>query len=354
MIGKTEKQKKLVLIILGALVLIFLGAGIYTLTKQNKTDETSGEQEVTNDDEEEQTEEDNTIKIVDLNSNSRPIAVMINNHNEARPYQSGIMDAYLVYEMQVEAGITRLMAVFKDKDTTRIGSVRSARHTYLDYVMENDAIYVHYGWSYVAEAQVPQLGINNINGLYDNYFWRDSSLPVAYEHTAFTSMAKIKEAIANKGYRNTTEKDTLLNYVASEVDLSANEKGVAANTVTLTFSSATQTMFKYDSTNQNYQRYVNGKITYDYLYNKVVTFKNIIAIKVNNWTMSNTTLQDFDNLGEGDGYYITDGYSTPIKWYKESRSSQTVYKDLSGNEIEVNDGNTYIGIIPLSNSFAIN
>src|SRR5574344_1440904 len=66
--------------------------------------------------------------IADKDSTSRPFAVMINNHPTARPLQSGLQDAYLVYEMLVEGGITRMMALFKDQTTSRIGSVRSARH----------------------------------------------------------------------------------------------------------------------------------------------------------------------------------------------------------------------------------
>ena len=56
------------------------------------------------------------IKIIDLESKSRPIAVMINNIVTARPYHSGLQDAYMVYEMIVEGGITRLMALYKDKN----------------------------------------------------------------------------------------------------------------------------------------------------------------------------------------------------------------------------------------------
>ena len=37
--------------------------------------------------------------------------------------------------------------IVKDKKDVRIGTVRSARHDYLDYVLENDAIFVHFGWN---------------------------------------------------------------------------------------------------------------------------------------------------------------------------------------------------------------
>ena len=58
------------------------------------------------------------------------------------------------------------MALFKGKDIEKIGPVRSSRHYFLDYAMENDAIYVHYGFSEQAKADIATLGVNNINGLY--------------------------------------------------------------------------------------------------------------------------------------------------------------------------------------------
>ena len=47
------------------------------------------------------------IKIIDLDSNSRPYAVMINNIATVWGYQSGLQDAYLVYEIIVEGGYTQ-------------------------------------------------------------------------------------------------------------------------------------------------------------------------------------------------------------------------------------------------------
>ena len=40
------------------------------------------------------------------------------------------------------------------------------------------------------------------------------------------------------------------------------------------------------------------------------------------------------------------GKAIPIKCTKSARNAQTIYKDLAGNEIEVNDGNTFINICP--------
>ena len=135
------------------------------------------------------------VKIIDVDSKSRPIAVSINNNHAAWP-QSGLQDAYIAYELIAEGGITRILAFFKDTDTEKIGSVRSARHYFLDYVLENDAIFVHYGHSPQALSDIKSLSINNINGMYDSSaFYRDKTLKRASEHTAFTTMEKIRKTI---------------------------------------------------------------------------------------------------------------------------------------------------------------
>ncbi len=288
------------------------------------------------------------LKIVDVNSKSRPVAVMINNLSAARPVQSGVMDAYIVYEIIVEGGITRYMAVYKDKDTAKIGTVRSSRDYYLDYALENDAIYVHFGWSPQAQELIGKLGVNNINGLYDDAFWRDNPMNLAYEHTAYTSMDKIMKVSKNKGYRLTSEKDLLLNYSADEVSIENEESSLKADNVSIRYSNVVTTSYKYNPTDKLYYRSVNGSVQKDYVTKKQYTTKNIIISYVDNGNISNDNKgrQELNNIGTGKGYYITDGYSIPITWTKTSRNEQTVYKKLNGEEITVNDGNTFIQIAP--------
>lgn len=58
----------------------------------------------------------------------RVMAVKIDNHWNARP-QSGIDDADAVYEVLVEAGLTRFIALFLQSDTDYLGPNRSGRPT---------------------------------------------------------------------------------------------------------------------------------------------------------------------------------------------------------------------------------
>ena len=341
---KTKKQKlklkhKNLIIIIGVLLLILLV--LLLVTKKPVKVEKEKPKKKT------EKIELKDIKIVDINSKSRPFAVMINNVSTARPLQSGLQDAYIMYEIIVEGGITRYLALFMDTNTERIGSIRSSRHYYLDYAKENDAIYVHHGYSPQAYSDFSNLNVDRIEVSTPKTGWRDKSLNVASEHTLFTSIELLKNGIGSK--RTERNNDLLLDYSADEIDLSKNEGAVLANTVIIPYSSNTTTSYKYNEQEKVYYRYVNDKEHTDYVTKKQYNFKNIITYKVRNYTLDDPEgkgRQGIENIGSGEGYYITDGYASKINWKKECRECQTVYTYPNGKEIMVNDGNTFIQIQP--------
>ncbi len=342
--GKTKTSKKngLKLLIIILVVLIVIAGILLALKLLNK-----GQVETTAN---EQLPDANVpqLKIVNVNSKTRPYAVMINNNHAAWP-QCGLQDAYLVYEIIAEGGITRMMALYKDVYPVKVGSVRSARHYFIDYAEENDAIYIHWGGSPQAYSRIKQ-GINDLDGiaLEGSAFFRDKSLNRAYEHTGFVNLEKAKEYAEEKGYTRDTEKDLLLNYSIDEIDLSSNTQAKAANSVTLKYSDYHTTSYKYDAENKVYKRSMSGKANVDLETGEQYTTKNIIVYSVKNYTLSgqNKGRQELENIGSGTGYYISNGYSVPITWEKTSHSGQTVYKYENGEEITVNDGNTFIQITP--------
>lgn len=336
-------MKKNIIIVLCLILISAFLIVLFTFKKDKKEDLNQ------NQDEPKQVEvvETPKLKIIDLDSTSRTIAVQINNHNQARLNHAGLNDAYIVYEFIVEGGITRMLALFKDKTTEKIGSVRSARPYFLDYVLENDAIYVHFGFSDLAKKEISSLGINNINGLYDDAFWRDRSLNVDYEHTAYTSMEKINNMIDKKGYRKTSSKKTLLNYSIEEINIEGN----LANKVVIPYSYYMTVKYEYDTENKVYKRFANDVAHTDSVTKKQYTFKNIIIAFVENYTTNEGGgRQALNNIGEGTGYFITNGTYKEIKWKKDTRDSQTVYMYSDDSEIKVNDGNTFIQVVPINSN----
>ena len=278
---------------------------------------------------------------------------MIDNHNGAWP-QAGPNDAYMVYEIIVEGGETRLMALFKGKNLEKIGPVRSSRHYFLDYAMENDAIYVHFGWSPQAKSDITKFSINNINGITESseIFWRvkDKSAP----HNAVTSTEKILKSAQAKKYRTTSDEKSVLKYTADEVNL---EDGIDALNVTIPHSTLQIVNYKYDAENKVYKRIARNKQQTDWTTGSDVTTKNIIVTFCNNYDLNDTSdkgRQGLNNIGEFEGYYITNGKAIKIKCIKSERSKQTIYQDLDGNEINVNDGNTFVNICPKDAKVTLN
>ena len=160
---KAKNKIKLMGIIL--VLLLAAGVGCYYILGKDKIEKTveKAKKKISG-----KKKEEPQIKIIDMNSNKRPFAIMINNLHPARQVHSGLQDAYIIYEMIVEGGITRFLAVFEadkniDDASFRIGPVRSSRHYYLDYVLENDAIYVHNGYSPQAGEDFGKLGIDRIS-----------------------------------------------------------------------------------------------------------------------------------------------------------------------------------------------
>ena len=339
-----DKKTIVLLVILAILVVIAGGVLIYKVKNSKKAEPTVEVNEPV-DVAENSTlvvSKQNQIKI--FNGTDRPIAVMIDNHSGAWP-QANLNKAYLVYEIVVEGGETRLMALFKGQNLDKIGPVRSSRHYFLDYALENDAIYVHHGWSPQAQSDISTLGVNNINGIQESSasFWRvkDKSAP----HNLFTSTDSILKIAERKGYSKTSDKKSVLNYVANEVEMPA----VNATSVTIPHSNLQTVKYEYDVQNKTYKRYARNKLQTDYITGETITTKNIIITMCDNYTLNdseNKGRQGLKNIGTFKGYYITEGKAIEIQCTKNDRDEQTVYRDLNGKEIEVNDGNTFINICP--------
>ena len=117
------KRKIFSIVLCLAFLVTLVGCGKVEPKDNNYNDGNKGGEQDNN------TNNDSKISIVNVNSKTRPYAVMINNIAAARP-TAGLQDAYIVYEIVVEGGITRYLALFKDVNVAKIGSVRSSRHYY--------------------------------------------------------------------------------------------------------------------------------------------------------------------------------------------------------------------------------
>lgn len=357
-------------ILIAILVILIIVAGLLLVMKIMQDKENAGELgNLSSNQEEKQEQEKPRPKT--FAGNERPIAFMIDNHIDAMP-QAGLEEADLIYEIIVEGGETRLMLVMKNQNLDKIGPLRSARHYFIDYALENDAIYAHFGESPQAKADIKTLGVSDINGIYESesLFWRVSDKYAP--HNAVTSTKNIQTIIDREGFRTTSGKENVLNYVAEDFDLkditenkssastnSENIEAVAdskvtniANTVTIPYSVYNTVKYTYNEETKTYTRNSRNNVQKDWDTGKTIQVKNIIITKCKNSTIDSYGRQTIDNVKTLGGYYITNGKYIPIKCEKTSRSGKTVYKDLEGNEINVNDGKTFIQICPIDSKIS--
>ncbi len=350
---KKKQDDKKFFMILGLLLLVLILLAIYYVSIDSNSNNVAPEPP--------KVIQRSNLKIVNEYSNERPIAVMIDN-NVGNNSQAGLQDSYINYEMIVEGGLTRIMAIYKDKEVSLIGPVRSSRHYFLDYAMEHDAVYAHYGWSPQAERDIKNLDINNINGMNDpTPFSRDTSIKAP--HNVFTSSTRLRNYFSNKDYEEETANWKVLNYSYAEVDLgtdiqegaleSQTSDAIKANKVSMTYSNSQIRSYTFDENNNYYLRYMNNNPHLDKETNQQLNYKNIIIMVVNNKTIDNAGRQELETTGSGPGYYITNGYAVPITWSKDSRSSKTLYTYNNDEEIRVNDGNTFIQIVPENSNIVI-
>ncbi|MCI8655548.1 MAG: DUF3048 domain-containing protein [Clostridia bacterium] len=342
----SKKQKILIVVAIILVIASIGGVAIYIKLQQGKDKPTSSTNtEVESQQEPEVIPEEPPKEVQIFKGNDRPIAVMIDNHKGAWP-QAGLNNAYIVYEIIVEGGETRLMAVFKGQNISNIGPVRSSRHYFLDYALENDAIYVHYGWSPQAQSDISTYKVNNINGISESSssFWRTKKK--SSPHNVLTSTEKILTIANRKKYNTTSTKESVLNYVADNIELT---EGMNATDINIPYSNLQTVQYKYNAETGRYTRYARNSLQTDFETGAEVTTKNIIITFCENYTLDDPEKkgrQGLYNEGVLKGYYITNGKAVEITCTKKSRTSQTVYKDLNGKEIEVNDGNTFINICP--------
>ena len=273
---------------------------------------------------------------------NRPVFMVVENHPDARP-QWGLTSSDIVWEMVAEGGITRMLLMYADASRIpeKVGPIRSARHYFVDLAEGFDGIFVHFGFSPMAKSQIANHAVNNINGLYDNYFYRDSSRGVASEHTSYTTGEAIKNAIANKEYRTEIEKD-----YKEPFKFNSKIKTLSApcNELAVSYSSGYTYTYTYDQESNVYLSTLNG--------NKFVdsegtqqNFENIILCYTEISSLNDSKGRVDFALSEGKGIYVSNGSYTDITWKKGNSADMLKFYDKNGDELSLNVGRTYIGIL---------
>lgn len=269
----------------------------------------------------------------------RPVAIMINNIGEAMP-QSGIGQADIIYEMVVEGGITRLMAVFSDyRGLEKIGPVRSARQYYVRSANQMDAIFCHIGTSTLADNELASSGIDHMDGMYavGNYFiYRDDSRVAP--HNAYTSEEGLNAGLEYAGFNLEHELgyEPMFSFRSKNKDL---EGGSSAVKITTAFNANRQPWFEYNAEEKQYYRFQFGEAQMDDQTNEQLHVQNVLILFADTFSVDGY-LMEVCNAGSGDGYYASNGQYIPITW-KYAGGTLHFY-DASGEKLMMNPGKSWV------------
>lgn len=307
----------------------------------------------------------------DIWEKRRPLAVMIENHQEARP-QSGLSLADVVYESVAEGGITRFMGVFYcgiAAGSVNVAPVRSARTYFLPWVLEYDALYNHVGGAGVCDdptvdtrakalCQIDQYKIKDMDqfGISFPTCYRNPDRlnhPVATEHTMVCVTDKLLKIASDRGWTNVDANGVSWdkNFVPWKFkdDAGLSDRGASFSATFTAWKGYSDYTVKwvYDRASNAYKRFNGGQPHMDLETKEQLTARDIIILFADETgPVDEHGHLLYDNIGSGTGLLYQDGKTVKITWQKLNRNARTKFFDAAGREVQFNRGQIWIEMLP--------
>ena len=276
---------------------------------------------------------------------SRPVSIMINNLEQAQKVQTGLQGADLVYEVEVEGGISRYMAVYKHiAAAPDIGTIRSARYTYGDLAMGHDAIFIHHGIDKgYATPHFKDIGLTRYEIGDPDPGYRSNPFKLGVEHTLFTVGTKLDAYLDKQKARRTTDRTAPWQpYLEPEESVTPTAGGVC-NSLAVNYSARYISRFDYDSNIGRYLRLQNAAPHKDYKTGQQLAVDNVFVLYTRVYALSDKVHMKSD-LDSGDGIYASKGGYEPILWKKGSAGASFVMTRPDGSALTPNTGKGWICI----------
>jgi hypothetical protein len=277
----------------------------------------------------------------------RPLVIKVANDPAARP-QSGLAQADLVLEIPVEGGITRYALVFQSQDPAKVGPVRSARQSDLNYLPMLRAILAHVG----ASEPVTKMVRDAANGgqfvdidefQHAEAFERVSGKVAPYN--AYTSGSKIREAAGDAGRAR-------VDVPALQFNASVGQAaGKEATSLVIPYTGAGRVSYAFDSSSGAYHRTQGGSTTMDEDAKREVMPDNVVVIKTEVKEIPGTAdvtgapSVDFRATGTGTVVVLREGKRFEGKWSRQG-TEMFRFTDAAGATIPLKPGLTWIHIVP--------
>jgi hypothetical protein len=213
--------------------------------------------------------------------NRRNLLVKISNFPpEVRP-QSGLNQADVVWEYEVEGGVTRFAAIFRSNTPSHVGPVRSGRLMDLELVPMYEALFAYSGASepvqqmfmrapWAFQILSPSVGDN----CEEAGFCRFPREGLAFEHTLYLDTA---QAWARAERRQVNQPFRARGFAFSEV---RSEGGTPANDMFIDWYGRISARWQYNAATERYLRYTDGVPHFDAADGEQLWADNIVVLEV--------------------------------------------------------------------------
>jgi hypothetical protein len=273
------------------------------------------------------------------------VVVKIDNVDAARP-QTGLANADIVYEEEVEGGLTRLAAIFQSSYPTLVGPVRSGRLTD-EGIMDdlNHPVYVFSGTNRIFLPILDSQPATPVNA--DNQgslFWRvGSNAP----HNVFTSVAK--DATVSTTHAPPAP---LWSFLHPGQPFGAGAATPAAQ-IAITFPAAS-IGWTYSAPAHAWLRTQNGTVDLDSAGHQVAA-ENVLLMFVSYVTSGMATGEGLppapipEGIMTGSGPLWAFNGSSVVRgtWTRPSLTSHASFTTANGKAIALAPGPTWVELVPL-------
>lgn len=296
---------------------------------------------------EEEPEPEFTYPLTGIGTDEKPtnrvLAVMINNHNRARP-QTGLVKADMVYEFLAEGPISRFLALYHSDIPDVVGPVRSAREYYIETAKAHNALYVYHGAAAFLEVDLRAGWVDNLNGMYydnDQFLFKRESFRRA-PHNSYALLPNAYEVAARNNLDREMEHESWDFMTDEELE---NIEGEEAHQVNINYFDNLHVSYTYDPENEVYTRYSDGEKTADLNTEEPMQVSNILIYETEHRVIDDQLRRFIDLESGGNGYLVQKGKIKPIEW----RNVDGLMKPFIDGEIaKLAPGKTWINVIPLS------
>lgn len=285
----------------------------------------------------------------------RPIAAMVDNESIALPHY-GTSEADVVYELMNSTKndrITRLMCVVKDwGKIEQLGSIRSTRPTNIMLAAEWNAVLCHDGGPYYNDQYFSQPWSAHFSGTFSRI--NNGKASEFTEYIVNGDLDNNFDSYAGRaGYETTyneyANEGSHFNFVPYGEEIELDEKysrSYQAFKVSLPFTHNGSQLI-YNPETKMYEYYEYGDKHEDAEDSEPLAFKNVLLQCCSFAQLDENGYLIYNCIGSGqNAWYLTNGIAKDVTWVKTSETDVTRFYDETGEELQINTGKTYIGLIP--------